>query len=87
MRDPKEKAKEIYFAVLNEWKGFISEYLAGQLALLFVNTLNEQAEENFHAYGIGFMGSAIARNDYSKSKASKYWKDVKAEIKLMNGLK
>ena len=87
MRDPKEKAREIYFSVLNEGKGFISEYLAGELAMLFANTLNAEAEENFHTYGIGFMGSAIARNDYSKSKTSKFWQDVKSEIKIMTNAK
>lgn len=79
----KEKAKEIHSSVLNTGKGFISEHLAMQLSLLLILKLNEQAEETFHKYGIGYMGNAIARNDYSKSSISKYWEEVKKEVKKL----
>lgn len=80
---PKEKAQDIYFAILNEGKGLISDYLAMQMAKLFIAKQNERDEETFHKYGIGFMGNAIARNDYSKSGMSQYWKNVEKEIKTL----
>lgn len=81
---PKEKAQDIYFAILNEGKGLISEFLAMNMAELFIAKQNERDEETFHKYGIGFMGSAVARNDYSKSKMHQYWKDVKKELKKLS---
>ncbi len=76
----KERARDIYFAMLNEGKGYISDYLALEYAKLFVSKQNERDEEIFHKYGIGFMGSAESRNDYSKSAMGKYWKNVEKEL-------
>lgn len=84
MRKPEEKAKEIYFGVLNEGKGMISSYLAKQISMHILNELNYSTEEIFHKYGIGYMGAAIARKDYKKHYLSKYWEKVKEEINKLD---
>ena len=88
MRDSKEKASELIDKFLDcawaEGDDFAKSLRenAAKCALICVDELSAQAEETFHAYGIGYMGSAIARNDYSKSMTYKFWQDVKGEIKL-----
>ena len=44
---PKEKAKEIYFSMLNAGKGFMSEYLAGECAMIAVEELVVQADTEY----------------------------------------
>jgi len=54
--------------------------LAKQCALICVEEMIGQWEEIFHAYGIGYMGHAEARNDVEKSKRMQYLRQVKEEI-------
>ena len=81
MVKPEEKAKELYFSVLNEGKGLLSDYLCKEITELIIDNLDNNSEEMFHKFGIGFMGSANARNDYTKHTLSKYWNNVRKELK------
>lgn len=42
--------------------------------------LLEETQKIFHEYGIGYMGHAEARNNFSKSRICKYYTEVKDEI-------
>ena len=55
--------------------------IAKQCALASVEQLQKLNEKMFHGYGIGFMGNAIARNDYTKCKSYTHWQEVKSHLK------
>jgi len=54
-----------------------------QCALICVEEMINQWEQVFHAYGIGYLGDAEARNDIEKSRRYKYLQSVKEEIQKL----
>lgn len=44
---PKEKAKELFHDCLNRGRGFISDYLAGEFAMLMVQELIAQDKGDY----------------------------------------
>lgn len=76
--DPKEKAKEIYFAMLNAGKGFTSDYLAKECAMIAVEEIN---------YTLSKLEPKVHENGYWLYRELKatipYWKKVKQELKKL----
>lgn len=62
---PQEKAKEIYFAMLNAGKGLTSDYLAKECAKIAVNEIINSQPDNCNECGGGNKG---------------YWIKVKTEL-------
>lgn len=87
-----EKAKELVlkFVIvpdeampIDSNKAWIDKILAKQCALIAVDEIQKDREFIFHEYGIGYMGSATARKDFSKHKLYKYWEQVKEAIQIL----
>lgn len=76
---PEEKAKEIYFAMLNEGKGLTSSFLARECALICVNEVLENGQDIWQwAKDKGMPAEFWKFTDYNK-----YWQQVKQEIQKL----
>jgi hypothetical protein len=64
---PKEKALEIYFAMLNKGKGITTDFLAKECALVAVNEILQ----------IKLWAKSNGKPD------KEFWKDVKTQIQLL----
>jgi hypothetical protein len=67
---PKEKAQDLYFAMINAGKGLTSSFLAKQCALIAVEEL---CTEFF----------SLAAPQHIKDEKFEYWKEVKQEIEKL----
>jgi hypothetical protein len=81
MEKPTERAKEIYFMVLNEGKGLTSSFLSKSIAEQIVLLINDHAKEIFEKFD--YIGKAETTNNYNKSYLGRYWKEVQNELKKL----
>lgn len=68
---PKEKAEEIYFAMLNAGKGFTSDFTAQQCAITSVNQIVESIKTSTDHLTLKRNDILELENDFS------YWAQVK----------
>lgn len=68
--ETKEKAKEIYFSMLNAGRGITSDYLAGECAMIMVNEIIDELQCIKEIYKIA-------------PSYLTYWRSVKKELKKL----
>lgn len=54
-----------------------------KVAIIHVKGQLKLAERIFHDYGLGYMGAAISRNDFTKSALYKNFQSILTELKRM----
>lgn len=79
----KEVVQEIYFTMLNNGKGLISDHLAKQCALITIEKIREDREMIFNEYGLGFIRRNIVKNDFKKHSL---FTDIEKMKKILNNL-
>ena len=74
---------KLFYKTIDETKkcvDYMEDITAKQCAIIDIKGQLELAERIFHDYGLGYMGAAISRNDFTKSALYNRLNQVKQHL-------